>query len=310
MNELHKTSLNTPPPRLNIIGTGKLGRTLARLLSDAGQVTIGDIYNRKMASSHSAQAFMGAGRALSNIEEFSNKSAELWMIATPDDAIRPCAEQLATLVTINWSTSTVFHCSGLKTSAELSALQTLGSAVASVHPAHSFASPERSLASFATSVCTLEGDRAATSRLASLFRAIDGQTTTITPEAKPLYHAATVMASNYLVALIGASETLLEKSGIEGPLASAILAPLMRQSLENGLHEGAVNALTGPLARGDISTLQAHLVALEQTAPDLSDTYRSMGIQALKLARQTNALNKNELTAIEKLLQQKNKQPI
>lgn len=305
MNQPQKTALHTPPPRLNVIGAGKLGRSLARLFSDAGLVTIGDIYNRNSEHSHSAQAFIGAGRVITNIEQLSNEPAELWMVATPDDAIGDCAKQLAALAGMSWEKTTVFHSSGLKTSAELSALQKLGSSIASAHPAHSFASPERSVTSFDSTVCTLEGDEQAINILGSLLRAIGGQTTTIEPEAKPLYHAATVMASNYLIALLGASETLLEKAGIEETLAWAVLSPLMRQSLENGLTEGAINALTGPIARGDINTLQAHLKAIEQKAPDLRSTYTTMGAQALKLVQQKNALNKKEVAAIEKLLFEK-----
>ena len=293
---------STSPPRMNIIGSGKLGRTLARLFNDTGLINIGGIYNRNIESSQAALEFIGAGRIINSIEQLSSQPAELWMIATPDDAIHCCAEQLAELSNINWQKTIVFHTSGLKTSAELAPVKKLGSLVASAHPAHSFASPQRSLNTFASTVCTLEGDTPAIESIKTLFSAVGGQTTTIKAEAKPLYHAATVVASNYLIALLSTSETLLEKAGIEQALASAILSPLMRQSLENGLTEGAVNALTGPIARGDISTLQAHLKAIEQSAPDLSSTYTTMGSQALKLTRQKNALKESELRAMEKLL--------
>jgi len=296
------TTLNTPPPTLNVIGCGKLGRTLAQLFSDAGLVTVGTIYNRTIESSQAAQVFIGTGRVICDIEQLSNEPAELWMIATPDDAIKPCAEQLANLRGIDWNKATAFHCSGLKTSAELVALQKQGCAVASAHPAHSFASPEHSLSSFPSTVCTLEGNERAINILDTLFSAIGGQVTTIKPEAKPLYHAATVMASNYLIALLGASETLLKKAGIEDTLANALLAPLMRQSLENGLQVGSVNALTGPIARGDSNTLQAHIKAIKQSVPELDSVYSSMGIQALKLARQQGSLDTKQLSVIEKIL--------
>ncbi len=301
MSEPEKITSNTAPLRMNIIGSGKLGRTLARLFSDAGLVSIGGIYNRNIESSQSAFEFIGAGRIINSIEQLSSLPAELWMIATPDDVIHSSAEQLAKLSNINWQKTVAFHSSGLKTSAELAPLKKLGSLVASAHPAHSFASPERSLSSFTSTVCTLEGDALAIKNLDTLFRAIGGQTTTIKAEAKPLYHAATVMASNYLIALLSASETLLEKAGIDETLASAILSPLMQQSLKNGLTEGAVNALTGPIVRGDINTLQAHLKAIEQSAPDLRATYTSMGAQALKLAQQQGSLNQKELICIEQL---------
>ena len=102
MNEPKKFVPHTPPLRMNIIGSGKLGRTLARLLRDAGLVSIGSIYNRNIDSSESAQAFIGAGRAVNSIQGLSNDPAELWMLATSDDAIGCCAAQLAELSGIDW----------------------------------------------------------------------------------------------------------------------------------------------------------------------------------------------------------------
>ncbi|OUS10866.1 hypothetical protein A9Q89_10360 [Gammaproteobacteria bacterium 53_120_T64] len=293
----------SPPPRMNIVGSGKLGRTLARLLSDAGVITIGAIYNRKAEHSRSARAFIGAGNIADNLEQLSDYPAPLWILATPDAAIHSCAQQLAACADIDWRGSVVFHSSGLKTSAELAPLQDLGSAIASAHPAHSFASPERSLTRFASTVCTLEGDAPAIEQLGRLFSAIGGQTSVIDASAKPLYHAATVMASNYLVALLGSSQSLLAEAGIDEGLAAAILAPLMQQSLQNGLKVGPVNALTGPIARGDIETLQTHLDAIEQAHPDLLNAYTSMGAQALKLARQQGSLKQQQLTAMAQLFE-------
>ena len=292
---------------MNIIGTGKLGRTLAKLFSDAGLLTIGAIYNRNIQNSESAQAFIGAGHVTAHFKQLSNTPADLWMIATPDDALSTCAKQLAELTHLSWQNTLVFHSSGLKTSTELAPLHKLGSAIASAHPAHSFASPERSLRSFCSTVCTLEGDDRAINTLAPLFNALGCKVTTLQPETKPLYHAATVMASNYLIALMAASETLLKKAGIEDNLASDILEPLMRQSLENGLQVGPVDALTGPIARGDITTLQAHITAIEAMAPDLLSSYTSMGMQTLKLAQKKDSLAPEKLAPIAKIL---SKQPI
>jgi predicted short-subunit dehydrogenase-like oxidoreductase (DUF2520 family) len=83
---------------------------------------------------------------------------------------------------------------------------------------------------------------------------------------KPLYHAGAVMASNFLVTLYRAAARLLEETGAP-PEA---LVPLMTRTIENGF------VLTGPIARGDWSTVEAHLRALEQRAPDLVPLYRAL----------------------------------
>jgi predicted short-subunit dehydrogenase-like oxidoreductase (DUF2520 family) len=83
---------------------------------------------------------------------------------------------------------------------------------------------------------------------------------------KPLYHAGAAMASNFLVTLHAAAARLLEESGAP----SEALLPLMTRTIENGF------VLTGPIARGDWSTVEAHLRALEERAPDLVPLYRAL----------------------------------
>jgi predicted short-subunit dehydrogenase-like oxidoreductase (DUF2520 family) len=83
---------------------------------------------------------------------------------------------------------------------------------------------------------------------------------------KPLYHAGAAIASNFLVTLYRAAARLLEES--DAPPEA--LVPLMQRTIENGF------ALTGPIARGDWSTVEAHLRALESRAPDLVPLYRAL----------------------------------
>ncbi len=83
---------------------------------------------------------------------------------------------------------------------------------------------------------------------------------------KPLYHAGAAMASNFLVTLHAAAARLLEES--HAPPEA--LLPLMTRTIENGF------VLTGPIARGDWSTVEAHLRALEERAPDLVPLYRAL----------------------------------
>ena len=83
---------------------------------------------------------------------------------------------------------------------------------------------------------------------------------------KPLYHAGAAIASNFLVTLYRAAARLLEES--DAPPEA--LVPLMQRTIENGF------ALTGPIARGDWSTVEKHLAALEARAPDLVPLYRAL----------------------------------
>ena len=94
-------------------------------------------------------------------------------------------------------------------------------------------------------------------------------------EAKPLYHAATAFASNYLVTLTAVAVSLMERAGIERELALSALRPLQRRTVE-----ATGRPPTGPIARGDAATVAAHLAAI---GPDLDELYRALGRATLPL---------------------------
>ena len=291
-----------PIPRINIIGSGKLGRTLIRLFADHHLVEIGDVFNRSSAHSQAAIEFCGGGRLCESIDDMN--TADIWLIATPDDAIASIAEALTETLTKNqptWTDTVVFHASGLHSSALLEALQNKGAAVASAHPVHSFAKPEQSLISYRGTTCTLEGDPKATEQLSYLFTEIGSTVIPIKASGKALYHAATVVGSNYLAALQQSALDMLDQAGITAPDAKQILQPLMAKSLQNLQNLGPVEALTGPIARGDTHTLTAHIEAITDQDSQHLSLYKELGKIALELARQQAHLDDTHLAAMAKL---------
>lgn len=288
-----------PLPRLNIIGAGRLGRTLARLWHETGAVAVGGVCNRSPASTRGTIAFIGAGEFCANLSDL--RPATLTLIAVPDTAIASVAGQLADAMP-DWRGQLVFHCSGLHTAQLLAPLATRGAAVASAHPLHSFADPLTSLATFAGSVCTLEGDSEALATLTALFERIGAKTAVIGPRAKPLYHAAAAMASNYLVALLDSSAALLAHAGIAPTLATAMLEPLVRQTADNVFARGTTAALTGPIARGDSATVAEHLRAIEIDLPVLLPLYRALGAAALDIAARHDRLAAQDREHLRRLL--------
>ncbi len=285
-------------PRINIIGSGKLGRTLIRLFVDQQGVEIGDVFNRSPAHSQAAIEFWGAGRRCDTIGEMHD--ADIWLLATPDDAIAGVVKTL-TKGQQNWANTVVFHSSGLHSSCVLEALQERGAKVASVHPVHSFARPEQSLRSYSGTVCTIEGDSGATNILSELFTQIGSTVIPIQASGKALYHAATVMGSNYLVALHQVALDMLEQAGINRSQAQQILQPLMTQSLQNTQQFGPTKALTGPIVRGDMETLEAHIEAITTQDPEHLAVYKTLGKVATGLAEQQARLDRDRLKAIAAL---------
>ncbi|MAT52559.1 MAG: hypothetical protein CMK32_15380 [Porticoccaceae bacterium] len=289
-------------PVLNVIGAGKVGMTLARLLRDAGQVTLGSLFSRDIDNARSAVQFAGDGEA---VDEFDNlRPADLWLLSVPDGAIATAASRLAG-TPFPWRDRRVFHCSGLHSSALLEPLARQGALVASLHPAHSFANPGASLTDFASTLCTVEGAATLCGRLTDLFEALGAKVIAINPESKALYHCANTVASNYLVSLMATSLELLQAADIGESDGRAILAPLVRQTLDNIFNFGPEAALTGPIARADVNTVKAHLDALSTSDAHLQATlYRMLGRITVTIANRATPERADDRLAIENLFRE------
>ena len=136
---------------LSCIGAGRLGKTLCHLF--AQHLHIGHIINCSEDSARLAVKFIGAGQA----RRVPVDSADIWLIATPDNEIKAASAVLRTASVLRES-DTVFHCSGALNAAELDISDCH---TASVHPIHSFADPQQSISQFAGTPCGMEGNRSA-----------------------------------------------------------------------------------------------------------------------------------------------------
>lgn len=289
----------TAKPLLNIIGCGRLGKTLARLWSDNRLLTIGGICNRSANSAAEAQTFIGGGTVYPNLNQLP--ATPLWLIAVPDSEIATIVQQLdsANIVPVH---ACVFHCSGAQPATIMQPLKDQGAHIASIHPVHSFANPQRSLHSFTGTYCAMDGDQQALAQLGPLFAAIGGRTFQLSAASKPLYHAATAVASNYLVALLETALSMLEKTGLSRDAAQALIRPIVLQTAENVCTKGTMAALTGPIARGDVGTIKSHIRALLELHPEALPIYKQLGNLTLPLAKEQGTASTEQLQKITELL--------
>jgi predicted short-subunit dehydrogenase-like oxidoreductase (DUF2520 family) len=263
---------------LSIIGAGRLGTSLGRLSFLSGLVQIGSVCNRNMQHARDAVAFIGAGSA--HVPGDLPPLSGLILLAVPDDAIAVSAAQLVGFVEPG---AVVCHASGVHDHSVLAPLARAGVATGSLHPAFSFADPARAVASFAGTLCALEGEAAALPVLSTFAAAIGGRPFALAPGGKAAYHAALSIASNYLVTLTAEALAAAARAGIDATLARELLGSLMRQTLDNALALGPAAALTGPIARGDAATVARHLAVLDDAAAQAC--YRALGRATLDLAR-------------------------
>lgn len=284
------------PASLSIFGAGRLGQTLAKLWCDKACFDIQQIYCRTEKSCLEAKHFIGAQFAKPISTESDIRSSNVWLIATPDSAFGGACQVLENVIRAG---DIVFHCSGALSSAELEPLKQKGAFTASIHPLHSFAQPAQSITQFAGTHCAYEGDQEALDQLRPAFENIGARCFAIQGD-KWLYHAASVIACNYMAPLLAASYEAFAAAGIDQKLADTLLQPLLSGTLDNIRQQGPANALTGPIARGDSDFVMQQWQALNNNNPDLGELYRDMAKHTNRLALRRD--NNDELTAqLEKL---------
>ena len=263
---------------------------------------MGDILNRSEESGSAAARFIGAGREVVGVADMS--PAEVFLISTPDEHIAEYCRALAASGLLRPG-DLVLHCSGSLPSAELVSAKEAGAYIGSVHPVKSFANPAVSVETFSGTFCGMEGDDQALEILRPAFEAVGGETFAVNPQAKTIYHAAAVMVCNYLTSLVEIGAQAYLKAGLDRETSMQVMEPMVRGTVENIFNSGTVEALTGPIARGDHSTVSKQLAALSDWNPRLGNLYRDLGATALELSCLQGTASPDSLAALAELLEQK-----
>jgi predicted short-subunit dehydrogenase-like oxidoreductase (DUF2520 family) len=206
-------------------------------------------------------------------------AVDVVLVAVRDDAVTGAARDLAESGGIAASHA-VLHLSGMLDEAALAPLRPTGAALGCLHPLQAITRPDRAPDQLRGALAALTGDARAVEIGASLARGMGMRPVTLAGAAKPRYHAAAAIASNYLVVLAALAERLMTDTGLPPEDARAGIVALMEGTIANVRAEGP-SALTGPIVRGDLETVRAHLAVLP---PDLHDAYRILGRAALREA--------------------------
>jgi predicted short-subunit dehydrogenase-like oxidoreductase (DUF2520 family) len=244
--------------RVGIVGTGRLGTALAAALREAGVRVEGP-----------------AGRG--EVPE----GCDAIVLCVPD------AEIPAAAATVAEAAPLVGHTSG---ATPLTALEAAGGAAFGMHPLQTFPSGSGS-EGFMGVGCAVAGSTPEALAFAGRLARVLGMTPfEIDDDGRAAYHAAASVASNFTVTLLAAAERIAAGAGLAPHEARALLAPLVRRTVESVAELGPASALTGPIARGDHATVEAQRRAIEDAAPELLDLFD-------ELVRHTRALAGHEVTA-------------
>jgi predicted short-subunit dehydrogenase-like oxidoreductase (DUF2520 family) len=285
-------------PRLSIIGCGRVGQTIGRALGQAGwrimAVTCGEQEHADLAG-----AFVGASGTVDNAAAAC--LGDVILITTPDDVIASATSDLAAAGALR-SDHVVLHTSGGCGLDVLGAARKAGAAVGSVHPIHSFARPEATLERLRGTIWGVTAEPLALETALTVVRDAAGVPVEVREEDRPIYHAAAVVASNALIGVLGFATTLLESVGFADGLAERALMPLAEGTVANAAEIGILEALTGPIVRGDVNTVERHLVALGAADPVWAREYRAISRLTLEVARKRATLAGESLRRMERLL--------
>ena len=261
----------SPRLRVGLIGAGKAGTVIARALERVGHLCVA-VNAVSQASQARAARMLPSSDLLDPIEVC--ESADLIIVAVPDDAIEVVTNGLVAAGAIS-ARHMVSHLSGRHGTQVLRAAQAAGATVFAAHPAMTLHGRDEDV--FRLLECpfgiTAEGDALAIA-MALVFE-IGGVPSAIAEADRVLYHAALAHASNHSVTLIAQCMEILQRIGVDEP--GRYLGPLVAATIERVLREGDA-ALTGPIARGDVETVHAHVEAIEASSLPTSTatTYRAL----------------------------------
>ncbi len=270
--------------RVGVIGAGRVGATLGAALARAGHEIVA-------ASGVSEQSRARAERLLPGVALIPADEvvalADFVLLAVPDDVLRPLVAGLAE--TDTWRAGQlVAHTSGAQGIGVLDPAAARGVLALALHPVMTFAGRPEDLDRLAGAAFGVTAPDELRAVAESLVVEMGGEPVWVPESARQIYHAALTIASNHLVTLVNDALGLLGGAGVDEP--ARLAAPLLSASLDNVLRLGDA-ALTGPVVRGDVATVAAHVATLAQAVPDVLPSYVAMARRTAQRAQASGRLS-------------------
>jgi predicted short-subunit dehydrogenase-like oxidoreductase (DUF2520 family) len=286
--------------KTGFIGAGTTGTALAVRLSQKGWPVVA-VSSRTLSSAQKLARRVSNCQAYPTTQELADV-AEMVFITTPDDVIAEVCGK------VQWHKGqSVLHCSGAHSVDILEPAKEPGAAVGSFHPLQTFADVDQAIKNLPGSTFALEAEEPLLSTLKELVHLLNGNWVRLGSGDKVLYHTAAVFACNYLVTLVKLALDLWKDFGVSSKEATRALLPLLKGTLNNIDNIGVPDCLTGPIARGDLGTIERHLRALDAKDPSLLTTYKELGLQTIPIALAKGKVNEQKAEEMRALLSLKRK---
>ncbi len=240
--------------KIGFIGAGKVGFTLGKYFSEHG-IDVTGYFSRSEDSAKEAAEFTGS-RCFGDIGELIEKSDVLFL-TVPDGII---TDVYRDVVKYPVRDKLICHCSGAMTASKaFPDIRETGAFAYSVHPLFAVSSKFKAYEELADVFFAIEGDEERIEDIEGLLRSACLHYQRIESDSKIGYHCAAAIASNLMIGLVKESVDILGRCGFSPDDALSALTPLIRGTVQHMLDDGLAESLTGPLERGDISTIEKHL---------------------------------------------------
>ncbi|MGA9746510.1 MAG: DUF2520 domain-containing protein [Nocardioides sp.] len=255
--------------RIGVVGAGRVGAVLAAVLREAGHEIVA-VAGESPASRTRIETLLPGVRV--DKPTAVARSCDLLLLTVPDDMLGNVVTMLAASGVIREG-QYVVHTSGKHGLAILAPAAQRGARVLAMHPAMTFTGTDLDIGRLPGCVYGVTATPDTHTLAERLVADLGGRVTRVTEAHRTLYHAGLAHGANHLVTLVTQAMDLLRASGSEDPAAT--LRPLLNAALDNALSYGTA-ALTGPIVRGDVETVRAHLADISATQPATLESYVSM----------------------------------
>jgi predicted short-subunit dehydrogenase-like oxidoreductase (DUF2520 family) len=255
--------------RVGVVGAGRVGAVLAAALRAAGHDVVA-VAGESDASRRRAADLL-PGVPVQKPTDVA-RACDVLLLTVPDDMLNNVVTMLTASGAIRPG-QYVVHTSGAHGLEVLAPAVEAGARGIAMHPAMTFTGTEVDLPRLSGcvfGVTAREAERPVVERLVS---DLGGGVMWVDEAHRTLYHAGLAHGANHLVTLVAQAMELLGAAGAEDPAAT--LRPLLTAALDNALAEGDA-ALTGPIVRGDVNTVRAHLAEVAANAPDTLPSYLAL----------------------------------
>jgi predicted short-subunit dehydrogenase-like oxidoreductase (DUF2520 family) len=287
-------------PDISIIGPGRVGTAIGVLAGRANLAVVA-VAGGAPGRAEAAAAAIGGDAGACSPQEAAGAGG-LVLLTVPDDAIAGVCQELSDAGAFSPGTVVAHCCGALGSDVLAPARDRCGCLLGSIHPLQTFPTTAAAVAHLPGSWCFCEGDSPAVEVLQALAGAIGAHAVRIDPAGKPLYHAAGVMACNYLVALLDAAAALAAAAGVDRTTWPAAVGAIVQATVDNVSQLGPQAALTGPIARGDVQTVARHVRALAGQPRTLRLLYAAAGHYTVGLALRNGSLGRQAAEEIRERL--------